>query len=595
MEDEMGMASAVDADHERAVHHLMERQIVFDNILGKFHPVIAFIVANEKGGKQGVGPFSDPMLRENSILALCRYMCVSNGLCELYLPLLFTALDRESVPSTRTTIMIALADLSFRFPNALEPWINRMYGRLSDDNAYVRFNTLMVLTHLILNDMIKVKGQVSHVVVCLTDRNEKVRDLATLFFIKLSERSNNPVYNLLGDIIATFSRDRRTTHTPANITTSITTSIATEGDTVGMSSEGQGEKKEREEDGGGEGEGEGKHGHDSTHAMDVDAPIYIPGHSEGLEGDEGENDVVAVATVEVDESSLPSRILSTKEFQLTLHFLLSFVKKDKQADVLFERLIVRLGMAQTIVQRRHLSFCISELSVSQKGLKKLVELFRFIKVALHDAVVFECIRGTVAKAKKSLALSRGGGGAGGGAGDVEQGPEKEVSAPVSSKDTKAVIEELETLLKEFGTLKSSSSGVGGEGEGEGGEDEEDGEGGIGEDEEDEGTKTKKKKGEKDTSDKKETAIGKKGRSTRATKKDSGKSIAKKGSRGKKKEYDSDDESEEEEEEEDDDEPPSKTRKEVPKRTPSKQVKKKLKKGKKGDDDDAEDDEDEMDF
>lgn len=71
----------------------------------------------------------------------------------------------------------------------------------------VRYNTLMVVTHLVLNDMIKVKGQVSHVAMSLCDPAEPVADLAKLFFIKLSERSNNPVYNLLGDIIGTFSRD----------------------------------------------------------------------------------------------------------------------------------------------------------------------------------------------------------------------------------------------------------------------------------------------------------------------------------------------------------------------------------------------------
>ena len=53
-----------------------------------------------------------------------------------------------------------MGDLAFRFPNAMEPWTSRMYARLSDDSQVVRYNTLMVLTHLILNDMVKVKGQV---------------------------------------------------------------------------------------------------------------------------------------------------------------------------------------------------------------------------------------------------------------------------------------------------------------------------------------------------------------------------------------------------------------------------------------------------
>jgi hypothetical protein len=50
--------------------------------------------------------------------------------------------------------------------------------------------------------------QVAHVVVCLSDPVEAVRDLAQLFFVKLAERSNNPVHNLLGDIIGTLARDR---------------------------------------------------------------------------------------------------------------------------------------------------------------------------------------------------------------------------------------------------------------------------------------------------------------------------------------------------------------------------------------------------
>ena len=82
------------------------------------------------------------------------------------------------------------------------------WHRLRDENVTVRYNTLMVITHLVLNDMIKVKGQVSQVAHSLNDPNESIAELAKLFFIKLAERSNNPVYNLLGDIISNFSQDQ---------------------------------------------------------------------------------------------------------------------------------------------------------------------------------------------------------------------------------------------------------------------------------------------------------------------------------------------------------------------------------------------------
>lgn len=56
----------------------------------------------------------------------------------------------------RANIIVALGDLAFRFPNALEPWNPLIYDRLKDDNPGVRANAIMVLTHLILNDMVKV-------------------------------------------------------------------------------------------------------------------------------------------------------------------------------------------------------------------------------------------------------------------------------------------------------------------------------------------------------------------------------------------------------------------------------------------------------
>lgn len=59
----------------------------------------------------------------------------------------------------RANIIVALGDLAFRFPNALEPWNPHIYDRLKDDNPGVRANAIMVLTHLILNDMVKARGR----------------------------------------------------------------------------------------------------------------------------------------------------------------------------------------------------------------------------------------------------------------------------------------------------------------------------------------------------------------------------------------------------------------------------------------------------
>ena len=52
------------------------------------------------------------------------------------------------------------------------------YNRLHDTDDHVRQNTVMVLTHLILNDMIKVKGQISELALCLEDKRQVIVDRA---------------------------------------------------------------------------------------------------------------------------------------------------------------------------------------------------------------------------------------------------------------------------------------------------------------------------------------------------------------------------------------------------------------------------------
>lgn len=94
--------------------------------------------------------------------------------CEENLALLFTLLQNSSRSEVRCNIIVALGDLAFRFPNLVEPWTENMYSCLRDTCVAVRQNTVLVLTHLILNDMMKVKGYISEMVLCLADENGRI-------------------------------------------------------------------------------------------------------------------------------------------------------------------------------------------------------------------------------------------------------------------------------------------------------------------------------------------------------------------------------------------------------------------------------------
>jgi condensin complex subunit 1 len=94
--------------------------------------------------------------------------------------------------------VIALGDVAVCFSSIFDDNSNELYKGLSDTSLVVKKNTLMVLTHLILNGMIKVKGQLGEMAKCLEDQDPKISDLAKLFFTELSTK-DNAIYNNLPD------------------------------------------------------------------------------------------------------------------------------------------------------------------------------------------------------------------------------------------------------------------------------------------------------------------------------------------------------------------------------------------------------------
>ncbi|RDY13843.1 Condensin complex subunit 1 [Mucuna pruriens] len=135
------------------------------------------------------------------------------------LQLLFTVVESAHSEIVRSNCTIALGDLAVRFPNLLEPWTENMYARLKDPCVSVRKNAVLVLSHLILNDMMKVevKGYINEMAVRLEDEDERISNLAKLFFLELSKKGNNPIYNLLPDILSKLSQQNLSKDSFCNI------------------------------------------------------------------------------------------------------------------------------------------------------------------------------------------------------------------------------------------------------------------------------------------------------------------------------------------------------------------------------------------
>ncbi|GAB4818223.1 hypothetical protein N2152v2_005269 [Parachlorella kessleri] len=301
---QLGVGSvAADAELD-AMKEASEAQILaMTNLLGPYARVVSAVC------HRPVLLSCSLQLRSSALLALTKLMVVDASFCEANLQLLFTLLSKRSIEAgLRSNLVIAVGDLALRFPNLLEPWTEVIYQPLTGDNdTSVRKNAMMVLTHLILNDMMKVKGHIAKMAVCLDDEDKRVSALARLFFHELAKKEykgTSPIYNLLPDILSNLSK----------------------------------------------------------------------------------------------ESSL-----SKAQFQSIMEQLLAYIKKDKQGDSLIEKLCQRYAATEDPHQWHNISFCLTQLPMSDKGLKKLCESFKLYRHALHDEEVAAAITGIFAKAKKGSA------------------------------------------------------------------------------------------------------------------------------------------------------------------------------------------------
>jgi len=85
-------------------------------------------------------------------------------------------------------------------------------------------------------------------------------------------------------------------------------------------------------------------------------------------------------------------------------FLLCFIKKDKQNEMLMEKLIQRFPKCTSINQKADLAYCIAQLKVNDKCIKCLNDTFKLYKDALFDEDVLKNFMSVVSKAKKNTKL-----------------------------------------------------------------------------------------------------------------------------------------------------------------------------------------------
>ncbi|CAM6100082.1 unnamed protein product [Calypogeia fissa] len=212
---ELGLAASEDAKLDdlgaQAETELISGHKTQTFLVGAIAPMVSSLCSNSILMQQ------NQHLRSSALLALCKLMVIDANFCDKHLQLLFTIAQNSLEDSVRSNCVVALGDLALRFPNLVEPWMESMYARVHDKSTAVRKNTVLVLSHLILNDLIKVKGYISGMAMHLEDEDSRISDLVKLFFHELSKKGNNPINNLLPDILSRLSSNPALTQDQFNL------------------------------------------------------------------------------------------------------------------------------------------------------------------------------------------------------------------------------------------------------------------------------------------------------------------------------------------------------------------------------------------
>lgn len=195
-EEEVSAGASADDRIAEMINHLCEK-VILDSEQGIFRNFIPLVVDICKFPNR----YDNCKLYQSAVLCLIRFMSVSSEFCEKNMPFLMNILTGTDNNAIKKNIIIGMTDFMFRFPNVIGVWSKTFYSMLHDGNDDVRLTTVKMLSYLIMQEMIKVKGQISDLALCIVDNNEVIRTTTQQFFKEIATKPNT-LYNILPDVIA---------------------------------------------------------------------------------------------------------------------------------------------------------------------------------------------------------------------------------------------------------------------------------------------------------------------------------------------------------------------------------------------------------
>ena len=170
-----------------------QENIVDVGLISKFTPIVIALIKKLDDVKTIV-------LKKALVLTLAKFMCINSNICEQFLPTLIKIAQNNDNEGIRSIAVISLGDLVMRHPNMLEQQSVHLFALLSDNCGQVRKKALLIISHLVLNDMLKMKGLMANILKCYLDT--ELKGVVSVFIEELHQKDANAIYNMIPDSIS---------------------------------------------------------------------------------------------------------------------------------------------------------------------------------------------------------------------------------------------------------------------------------------------------------------------------------------------------------------------------------------------------------
>jgi condensin complex subunit 1 len=196
----VGAEAAGESHDEERARLMAQHAMVTKRLIGQFLPLVVKVCQSPSLRK------TDPTLYGVAVQTLSKCMLASQEACKSHLETIQNiSSDETTLPSIRRNLVILMGDIAMRFPNLFEGQSTSLYDRLGDTDESVRKTSLVVVSHLVLTNMVKPRGHMSDIAVCLEDSETAIVDAARLFFKELAAK-DNALMPLLPDTISSLYR-----------------------------------------------------------------------------------------------------------------------------------------------------------------------------------------------------------------------------------------------------------------------------------------------------------------------------------------------------------------------------------------------------